>query len=104
MESGSSPQDVCHLADVKAGQPRVAGQEIQHEHASSLHDTVRGEFDGLKRAEINQGHLFVRTSVPLGACQAQNTVEEELRARMPHKAVPLYLLVLKDSTGFGLLG
>ncbi len=45
-------------------------------------DTVRVQFDRLKRAEINQGNLLVRTvtAAPVGACRAQCTVEEELRA------------------------
>ncbi len=43
------------------------------------HDTSRGQIDRLKRDEINQGNLFVRTVAPLGACRAQSTVKEELR-------------------------
>ncbi len=46
--------------------------------------------NGLKRAEIHQGHLLVRGTVHrrLEACQTQGAVEEELRARIPHQAVP----------------
>jgi hypothetical protein len=47
---------------------------------------------GLKRAEIDQGHLLVLSTVHsrLEACQTQGAVEleEELRARIPHQAVP----------------
>jgi hypothetical protein len=37
-----------------------------------------------------QGHLLVPTTVHgcLKACQTQGAVEEELRARIPHQAVP----------------
>jgi hypothetical protein len=72
---GCSPQNICHWADVEAGQLRVAGRVVKHRHAISLHDAARGQIDRPKRAEI---HLFVLTDVPLGACQAQRTVEEEL--------------------------
>ncbi len=58
--------------------------------------TAGGQIDRLKRAEIHQGHLFVRTAVPLGACQAQCTVEEKLRARIPYQAIPLNVKVCLD--------
>ena len=68
----------------------VAGRVIEHGHSSSLHDAVQGQVNGLKRAEIDQGHLFVRTTVHshLEACRTQGEVEEELRARIPHQVVP----------------
>ncbi len=97
---GCLSQDVCHWADVEAGQRRVAGQVIHHGHASSLHDTARGQIDRLKRAETHQGHLFVLTVVPLGACQAQRTVEEELRASIPYQAIPLNVKVCLDVERF----
>ena len=84
-----APQHVCHRANVEAGQARVAGRVIKHGHSRSLHDTVRRQLNGLKRAEIHQGYLLVHSSVPLGACRTQGAVEEELRARIPHQAVPL---------------
>ncbi len=84
-----APQHVCHRANVEAGQARVAGRVIEHGHSSSLHDTVRRQLNGLKRAEIHQGYLLVHSSFPLGACRAQGAFEEELRARIPHQAVPL---------------
>ncbi len=66
--------------------------------ASSLHDTVRGQFDRLKRAEINQGNLLVRTAAPLGACRAQCTVEEELSAaERPQLA---FTVVVGDQVAF----
>ncbi len=64
-----SPQDISHWADVEAGQALVAGRFIQHGHSSSLHDTIRGQINCLKRAEIielklgAQGYLLVRTAV-----------------------------------------
>ena len=53
-------------------------------------DAVWRPVNGLKRAEINQGHLLVLTTVHsrLEACWTQGAVEEELRARIPHQAVP----------------
>jgi hypothetical protein len=77
---GCSSQDVSHWpgADVEAGQQRVVGRIIQHGHSSSLYDTAGGPIDRLKRAEIHQGHLFVRiavaAAVPLSACRAQCTI------------------------------
>jgi hypothetical protein len=54
---GSAPQHVGHRAHVEAGQARVAGRVMeQHGLSSSLHNAVRGQVDGLKRAEIDQGH------------------------------------------------
>ena len=53
---GSAPQHDCHRANVEAGQARVAGRVIKHGHSRSLHDTVRRQLNGLKRAEIDQGH------------------------------------------------
>jgi hypothetical protein len=40
----------------EAGQARVAGRVIEHAsgHSSSLHDSVWGQVNGLKRAEIHQ--------------------------------------------------
>ena len=81
-------QHVCRRANVEAGQARVAGRVIEHGHSRSLHDTVRRQLNGLKRAEIHQGYLLVCSSVPLGACRTQGAVEEELRVRIPHQAVP----------------
>jgi hypothetical protein len=82
---GGKPKHVGHGADVKAGQARVAGRGLEHGYASLLHDTVWGQLNGLKRAEIHQGHLLVRVQVPedLGACGTQGTVEKELRACIP---------------------
>jgi hypothetical protein len=81
---------VGHRADVETGQARVAGRVIEHGHSSSLHDAVRGQITGLKRAEIHQEHLLVRTTVHrrLEACRTQGAVQEELRARIPHQGVP----------------
>ena len=50
---GGAPQHVGHWADVEAGQARVAGRVIEHGHSSLLHDAVRSQIDGLKRAELN---------------------------------------------------
>ncbi len=47
----------------------------------------------LKCAEIHQGRLFVRADEPPGACGTQGTVEKELRACIPHQAVPLQACV-----------
>jgi hypothetical protein len=46
--------------------------------------------NGLKRAEIHQGYLLVRTTVHsrLEASRTQGAVKQELRARIPHQAVP----------------
>ncbi len=57
----------------------VAGQVIEHGHSSPLHDSVRSQLDGLKRAELHVGHLLVESieQCPLGACGTQGTVEEE---------------------------
>ncbi len=52
-----------HRADVEAGQARVAGRIIEHGHSSSLHNTVRSQVNGLKRAEIHQEHILVQTAV-----------------------------------------
>jgi hypothetical protein len=49
---GSACQHVGHRADVEAGQALVAGRDIEHGHSSSLHDAVRGQVNGLKRAEM----------------------------------------------------
>jgi hypothetical protein len=88
MRGGRS--HVGHRADVEAGQARVAGRVTEHGHSSSLHDAIRGRVNGLKRAEIHQRHLLVRTSVHrrLEACRTQSAVEEELRMPIPHQAVP----------------
>ncbi len=95
-----APQHVCHRANVETGQARVAGKVIEHEHSSSLHDTVLRQLNGLKRAEIHQGYLLVHSSVPLGACGTQGAVEEELRARIPHQAVPLQAKIGLDIERF----
>ena len=76
---GGAPQHVGHRADVEAGQARVACRVIEHGHSSSLHDDVWGQVNGLKRAEVHRR---------LEACRTQGAVEEELRARIPHQAVP----------------
>ena len=62
-DKGGAPQHVGHRSDVEAGQVRVAGRVIEHGHSSSLHDAVWCQVNGLKRAEIHQGHLLVRTTV-----------------------------------------
>ena len=85
----AAPQHVFHRPAVEAWQARLAGRVIEHGHSRSLHDTVRRQLNGLKRAEIHQGYLLVCSSVPPGACRTQGAVEEELRARIPHQAVPL---------------
>ncbi len=71
---GGAPQHVGLRADVEAGQARLAGRVIEHGHSSSLHDAVRGQSNGLKRAEIDQRHLLVQTTVHrrLGACRSQS--------------------------------
>ena len=43
---------------------------------------------------------LVRAAEPLGACGAQGTVEKELRARIPHQAVPLQVKIGLDIEGF----
>jgi hypothetical protein len=91
---------VCRRAKVETGQARVAGRVIEHGHSRSLHDTVRRQLNGLKRAEIHQGYLLVCSSVPLGACRTQGAVEEELRARIPHQAVPLQVKIGLDVERF----
>ncbi len=53
------PQHVGHRADVEAGQARGAGRVIEHGYSSLLHDAIRGQVNGLKRAEIHQGYLLV---------------------------------------------
>ncbi len=63
MKHGIRGAHVGHRADVEAGQARVAGRVIEHGQSSSLHNAVRGQVNGLKRAEIHQGHLLVRTTV-----------------------------------------
>ncbi len=90
---GSTPHHVGHRADVEAGQALVACRVIEHGHSSSLHDAVQGQVNGLKRAEIYQGHLLVRTTVHscLESCWTKGAVEEELRARIPHQAVKIGL-------------
>ncbi len=62
-----APQHVCDRAGVEAGQ--AAGRVIEHRHSSLLHDAVRIQIDGLKRAEVHEGHLLVGCMVPkpLGA-------------------------------------
>jgi hypothetical protein len=107
QNEGGVPQHVCHRANLEAGQARIAGRVIERGHSSLLHDTVWRQLNVLKRAEIHQGCLLVCSSVPLGACRTQGAVEEELRARIQHKTVPLQVeigLALKDSTEFRLLG
>jgi hypothetical protein len=83
--AGCSRQDVLSQGRLEAGQLRVAGREIQHGYASSLHDTVRGQIDGLKRAEITPGTPLCAnrcwTTAPLGTCQGQGSVEEKQRAK-----------------------
>jgi hypothetical protein len=59
---GGATQHVDDQADVDAGQAQVAGRVIVHGYSSSLHDAVRGQVNGLKRAEIDRG-LLVRTTV-----------------------------------------
>jgi hypothetical protein len=87
------------MADIlKAGQLLVLGRVIEHGHSSQLHDTVWSQIDGLKRAEVHQGHLIegiVGITVPslLGACGTQGTVEKELRMHIPHEAVPLQVKI-----------
>ncbi len=56
--------------------------------------------DGLKLAEIHQGHHLVRATFHLSSCWTQCTVEEELRARIPHQTVPLQVEVGLDVEGF----
>jgi hypothetical protein len=67
---------------------------------SSLHDTVWRPLNGLKRAEIHQGHLLVSTAVPIVACRTQGAVEEELRAHIPHQTVPLQVEIGLDVERF----
>ncbi len=95
---GGAPQHVLHRADVEAGQAWVAGRVIEHGHSSLLHDTVQSQSDGLKRAEVHEGHLLVGSTVPglLGTCGTQGTVEKELRTRIPHQAVPLQVKIGLD--------
>jgi hypothetical protein len=52
---------------------------------------VQSQIDGLKRAKVHEGHLLVRSTVqcPLGTCGTQGTVEDVLKTRIPHQAVPL---------------
>ncbi len=57
---GGAPQ---HMADVEAGQELVAGKVIEHGH-SSLCDAVRSQIHGLKRAEVREGNLLMRSTVP----------------------------------------
>ncbi len=103
------PRGRCRLI-VEAGQVRVAGRIIEHGYASLLHDTVWGQLNGLKCAEVHQGHLLGRVTVthalmltvtltvtePLGACGKQGTVEKELMACIPHQTVPLQVKIGLD--------
>ncbi len=49
----------------------MAGRVIEYGHSSQLHDAVRSQIDGLKRAEVLEGHLHVGSTEPgpLGACE-----------------------------------
>ena len=86
QNEGGTPQHVRHRANVEAGKAQVAGRVIEHGHSSLLHDTVWSRSDGLKCAEVHEGHLLVGSTVHglLGACGTQGTVEEELRTCIPH--------------------
>ncbi len=53
QNEGGAPQHVSHRADVEAGQARVASLVIEHGYSSLLHDNVRSQIDGLKRAEVH---------------------------------------------------
>jgi hypothetical protein len=64
QNEGGAPQHVRDRTDVEAGQARVAGRVIEHGHSSLLYDTVWSQIDGLKRAEVHEGHLLVRSSEP----------------------------------------
>ncbi len=88
--------------DVEAEHVQVAGQVIEHGHSSPLHDSVRSQLDGLKRAEVHVGNLLVESIVqcPLGACGTQGTVEEEFDGAHTTKSV----FKFNVSTWFGLLG
>ena len=75
-------------------------------HFSPLHDAVWIQVDGLKRAELHEGHLLVRSTVPcpLGT---QGTVEEELSMSISNQAAPCKsksVFMSNDSTGFGCWG
>ncbi len=82
QNEGGAPKYVGHGADVEAGQARVAGRIIEHAYASLLHDTVWGQLNGLKCAEVRQGQLIVRVTEPFCAFETQSTFEKELRACM----------------------
>ena len=97
---GGAPKYVGHGADVEAGQAWVAGRIIEHGYTSLLHDTVWGQLNGLKCAEVHQGHLLVRVTEPFEACGTQGTVEKELRACIPHQTVPLQVKIGLDIEGF----
>ena len=90
---GCSPQHVRHRADVEAGQTWVAGRVVEHGYSCSLHDTVWGQINGLKCAEIHEGDLLVNTAepFPLSSRGTQGTVEEELLASIPHQTIPLHV-------------
>ncbi len=92
---GGAPKYVGHGADAEAGQALVAGRIIEH---GLLHDTDWGQLNGLKCAEVHQGHLLVRVTHPFGACGTHGTVEE-LRACIPHQTVPLQVKIGLDIEG-----
>ncbi len=71
------PHHVLDRTVVKAGQALVAGQVIEQGHSSLLHDAVRSQIDGFKRAEVHKGHLLVGSTEPwpLGACGHKVTVQ-----------------------------
>ena len=57
---GGAPQHVCNRADEEAGLARVAGRVIEHGHSSLLHNAVRSQIDGLKRAEVPSANCPLR--------------------------------------------
>jgi hypothetical protein len=91
QNEGVAPQHIGHRADVEAGQAQVAGRVIEHGHSSLLHVDLRSQANGLKRAEIHQGHLLLQTAVywRLGAGQTQGAVEEESRESKTHQVMTM---------------
>jgi hypothetical protein len=97
MKQGMRGALPCTFA-TGTGQALVAGQVIEHGHSSLLHDSVWCQIDGLKCAEVHEGHFVVGSAEPgpLGVCGTQGTVEEELRTRIPHKTAPVQVKIGLD--------
>ena len=66
---------------VETGQARVAGKVTEHGRSSLLHDTVWGQLNGLKCAEIHQGHPFVITTANRPLAGLLTPVERKVKLK-----------------------